>query len=1048
MNLVVAALKRPFTVLVAIVAMVLASVIAVQQTPRDIFPNLGVPVIYVAQPYGGLDPTQMEGFISYYYEYHFLYITGLEHVESKSVQGNALLKLQFQPGTDMAQAMAETVSYVNRARAFMPPGTVPPFVMRFDAGSVPVGDLVFSSDTRSVPEIQDAALNKVRPLFATLPGVSAPPPFGGSARSIIIRTDPERLRACRMSPDEVVSAISSANAILPSGNVRIGDSMPIVPTNATVSNIKDLESVPIRMGKAQTVFVRDVAKVEDGSDISTGYALVNGRRTVFIPVTKRADASTLAVVNLVKENLSKFQAVLPDDVKVSYQFDQSGYVSGAISNLVSEAILGALLTGLMVFMFLRDVRSALIVLLNLPLSLCGGMVALWLAGQTVNIMTLGGLALAVGILVDEATVTIENVHVHLAKGEGTKQSAYLASLETAVPRLLAMLCVLAVFTPSLFMTGAARGLFLPLALAVGFAMITSYLLSSTLVPILCVWLLKDGSSAHGASLGWLQGRYKRLLRSLVRRRWIVLSGYLALTALAALLIAPRLGTEIFPRVDADQFQIRLQAATGTRIEKTEALTLRVLEDIKTEVGEKNVAISLAFVGVQPPSYPVNTIHIWTSGPEEAELQVQLKPEAHISVPRLRDRLRARISSEYPDLRLSFEPNDIVSRVMSFGSPTPISIAVTSPSLDSSQAYAERLKTELSKLSFVRDLQFGQTLDYPTLAISVDRQKAGLGSITASDVARAAVVATSSSRFTSPNYWADSKSGISYSLQVQVPVEAMNSVEQLKDIPVQGKDGAGVLLRDVATVTQGVSPGMYERYNGQRVISLTANLEGIDLGTASKRIAIAMKNLGPLPPKLTLRIGGQVPTMNDTLGGFQKGLAVAAVAILLLLAANFQSLRLPLAVVFTLPAVVLGVVLMLWTTNTTVNTQSATGAIMAIGIAVANSILLVTFAERDRMSGQTASDAAVLGASSRLRPILMTSLAMAAGMVPMALGLGEGGAQSAPLGRAVIGGLLMATLATLFIVPAAFAALQAHASTRATSLLPNEDQIQSEPKTTE
>src|SRR6266446_3542287 len=404
-----AAMRRPITVVVAMVAVVLAGVMALRQMPRDILPNLGIPIIYVAQPYGGMDPAQMEGFLTYYYEYHFLYVTGIEHVESRSIQGVALIKLQFHPGTDMAQAMAETINYANRARAFMPPGTVPPFIMRFDAGSVPVGNLVFTSEARGVGEIQDLALNRVRPLFATLPTVSAPPPFGASQRSIVVRVDPERLRSYGLSPDDVVAAVSATNTISPSGNIRIGDTNAMVPLNSVVKKIGDLGAVPLRPGYP-TVFLRDVATVEDASDIATGYALVNGRRTVYIPVTKRSDASTLEVVRLVKENLPTFQKILPDDVKVSYAFDQSPYVIRAINGLMVEGALGALLTGVMVLLFLRDWRSALIVVINIPLSLLGAIVALWLTGETINIMTLGGLALAIGILVDESTVTIENVH--------------------------------------------------------------------------------------------------------------------------------------------------------------------------------------------------------------------------------------------------------------------------------------------------------------------------------------------------------------------------------------------------------------------------------------------------------------------------------------------------------------------------------------------------------------------------------------------------------------------------------------------------------------
>src|SRR2546430_992324 len=453
MNLVQPALRRPFTIVVVVVALVLGAVLALRQMPRDIFPTLGIPTIYVAQPYGGMDPAQMEGFLTYYYEYHFLYITGIEHVESKSIQGASIIKLQFQPGTDMSQAMSETVAYVNRARAFMPPGTVPPFIMRFDAGSVPVGNLVFSSETRTVAEMQDAALNLVRPIFATLPGVSAPPPFGGSARTIVVNIKPDRLRAYNMSPDEIVSAITTANTISPSGNMPIGKKYPMVPLNSVVKNIKDLENVPIRAGSYPALFLRDVGEVRDASDMITSYALVNGRRTVYIPVTKRADASTLSVVNLVRKNIPRFQSVVPADVKVSYEFDQSPYVTGAIAGLTLAGALGALLTGLMVLLFLRDWRSALIVVVNIPLSLMGAVLALWVTKQTVNIMTLGGLALAIGILVDMSTVVIENIHTHLGKGKKVSRSVVDSGQEVALPLLIAMLCVLSVFVPSFFMVG-------------------------------------------------------------------------------------------------------------------------------------------------------------------------------------------------------------------------------------------------------------------------------------------------------------------------------------------------------------------------------------------------------------------------------------------------------------------------------------------------------------------------------------------------------------------------------------------------------------------
>jgi multidrug efflux pump subunit AcrB len=1043
MNLVQFALRRPLTVVVLVVSVLLASVLAMFRMPRDIFPTLGIPTIYVAQPYGGMDPAQMEGFLTYYYEYHFLYITGIEHVESKSIQGAAIIKLQFYPGTDMSSAMSEAVSYVNRARAFMPPGTVPPFVMRFDAGNVPVGDLVFTSQSRTVGELQDLALNRVRPLFATLPGVSAPPPFGGSARAIVVNLKPDRLRAYSMSPDEVVSAVTAANLISPSGNMAIGGKYPMVPLNSVVKNIQNLADVPIRTAAYPTVFLRDVATVSDGSDIVTSYALVNGRRTVYVPVTKRSDASTITVVNLVKQNLARFQSVLPGDVQVSYEFDQSPYVTGAIAGLTLEGLLGALLTGIMVLLFLRDWRSALIVVVTIPLSLLASLLALSLAGQTINLMTLGGLALAVGILVDMATVAVENIHAHLARGKGVHRAVADSGREVALPLLIAMLCVLVVFVPSFFMQGAARALFVPLALAVGFAMAASYVLASTLVPVIAAWLVRahgagEMATAQASTSGFaaFQKRFAAVAARAVHRRGLVVAGYLAASAAVVLVLAGRLGTDIFPKVDAGQLQVRVRAPAGTQIAGTERVALRTLDLIKQAVGEANVDITLGFVGVHGSAYPINFIYLWNGGPEEGVLQVQLKPGAPVRIDEVKDRLRATFAKEMPDVSFSFEPADIISRVMSFGSPTPVEVAVSGPDLAADRAFAEKVKEKVATIPALRDVQFGQSLDYPTVDVNVDRQKAGLMGVRMSDVSRSLVTATSSSRFVVPNYWADPNSGVAYQIQVQVPQDRMDSLEQARNVPIVNRGGQNVLLRDVAKVTEGTGVGQYQRYNMQRMVTVTANIAGTDLGSVAARLARALDELGKPPAGVSVAVRGQIVPMQQMLDGLRSGLLLAVVAIFLLLAANFQSLRLAVVVVATTPAVIAGVAVMLWLTRTTLNIQSFMGAIMAIGVAVANAILLVTFAERARMGGSAAPDAAIEGARTRLRPILMTSLAMIAGMVPMALGLGEGGQQSAPLGRAVIGGLAAATLATLLALPAVFALVQGRAHRHSPSLDPD------------
>jgi multidrug efflux pump subunit AcrB len=1042
MNLVSFALRRPVTVLVLVIAAVLAGALAIARMQRDVFPDLGVPVLYVAQPYGGMDPAQMEGFLVNYYEYHFLYINGIEHVESRSIQGAALIKLQFHPGTDMSRAMAETVSYVNRARAFMPTGTVSPFVMRFDAGSVPVGNLVFSSDDPklSLKDLQDAALFRVRPLFATLPGVSAPPPFGGSPRAIVVHADPDRLRALNMSPDEIVAAISKGNSISPSGNVRFGDSMPMVPVNSTISDVKKLGDVAIRSDGTHTVFVHDVGTVEDAADIQAGYAIVNGRRTVYIPVTKRADASTLTVVGLVKDNLAKFQSVLPPGVKVSYAFDQSPYVTRAIWGLSQEGLLGAALTGLMVLIFLRDWRSAFVVVLNIPLSIMAAAVALWATGQTVNLMTLGGLALAVGILVDEATVTIENIHAHLAKGQALDDAAHDATTETTVPRMLAMLCILAVFIPAFFMQGAAHNLFVPLALAVGFSMVFSYLLSSTLVPVLCIWMLRHaphGEKKRKSLFERFREGYRGFTHGLVGWRWVVVPIYLIGAGLIIYFAGKTLGREIFPVVDAGQFELRLRAPAGTRIEATEKLAQQTLDAIAKEVGPDNVEITMGYVGVQNPAYPINTIYLWTSGSEEAVLQVQLKHTAKIAIADLQERLRQKLPQEFPNVRFSFEPSDIVSRVMSFGATTPIEVAVSGPNFANNRAFAQKVQTELAKVPSLRDLQFAQELDYPAVKVDIDRQLAGMMGVTAEQIGRSMTEATSSSRFTTPSFYADPKSGVGYQVQVEVPQQRMNSVEEVKNIPVGHTRDGVIQLRNVAEVSQGTVLGEYDRYNMQRMLTLGANVYGEDLGRASDRVNDVLKALGAPPTGVSVAVRGQVVPMREMFSGLGLGLSVAIIVIFLLLWANFQSFRLALAVGLTIPAVVAGVAIALLLTHTTLNIQSFMGAIMAIGVAVANAILLITFAERSRVEGMKVREAAAEGASSRLRPILMTSFAMIAGMMPMALGMGEGGSQTAPLGRAVIGGLIAATLATLIMLPSIFTLLQGETTRKTISLHPHD-----------
>jgi multidrug efflux pump subunit AcrB len=1111
MGLIQFALRRPMTVIVALVAVTLGCALAVHLMPVDVFPALNLPVIYVAQPFGGMDPAQMEGYLANYYEYHFLYITGIHHVESRNIQGTSLMKLFFHPGTNMAQAMAETVNYVNRARAFMPPGTVSPFVIRFDTGSVPVGYLVFSSETRGIGEIQDLALFRVRPMFARLPGVSAPPPFGGNQRTVVVTVDPERLRAYDMTPDEIVNALAQGNAISPSGNLPLDGKYPFVPVNSVVRDVGDLESIPLRSGPKAPVYIHDVGYVQDSTDFPTGYALVNGRRSVYILVTKRADASTLSVVHAVKAALPDMQAVLPPDIHVSYEFDQSPYVTRAIWGVAGEGALGAALVGLMILLFLHDWRSTIIVLLNIPLALMAAVVALWLSGQTINLMTLGGLALAIGILVDEATVEIENIHTQMEHAPSVAKAVRLGNAQTAVPRLLAMVCILAVFISSFFMQGAPRAMFVPLSLAVGFSMIASYLLSSTLVPVFSVWLLRGvrlgdarGAAASAATSApeaspsppaplpqgergekepssptplraatesqagqkgvrpwlwpfrWLRALsferfrrgYERLLQATVRFRWAVVGAYLAAATAIIAGLGSRLGTEIFPTIDSGQFRLRIRAPDGTDIDRTEQIVLKALDVIQAAVEADNVQITLGYLGTIPSTYPINTVYQWMRGPEDAVMWVALKRGSGIRVERLKEELREKLAQALPEAHFSFEPGDIINEVMSFGSSTPVEVAVSGPDFSQTRPYAAKLAAELAEIPGLRDLEVVQSLDYPTIQVDVDRRKAGTVYVTPLDVSRSLAEATSSSRFTVPNFWADPKTGIGYQVQVEVPrpivrrprgIKPVGSVADIEMIPVKRNAAGQVLLRDVAAVSPGTMSGEIDRYNMQRQVSMTANIAGTDLGSVARQVSAAVQRCGDPPPGVKVETRGQIPPMHDMLGGLALGLGLAVVVIFLLLSANFQSLRLPLVVVSTAPAVLAGVVLVLYFSGTTLNIQSFIGAIMAVGVAMANAILLVTFAETRRRQGEAAPAAAVEGAASRLRPILMTTCAMTAGMLPMALAWGESGQQNAPLGRAVIGGLAAATAATLFVLPAVFALVQSRAAAASASLDPDDPQ---------
>ena len=878
------------------------------------------------------------------------------------------------------------------------------------------------------------ALNRVRPVFATLPGVSSPPPFGGNQRTIVINVDPQKLQAYGLSPEKVVQALTSGNSIQPAGNADIGTTHTLVTTDSTVTQISDLLSIPLELGSGASVYIRDVGSVSDSSDLLAGYALLNGKRTIYIPVTKRPDASTLTVVQEVRDNLGRFQSLVPEDIKITYEFDQSAYVRAALMSVMREGIIGALLTGLTVLLFLRDWRSSLIVVITIPFALLTAVVLLKLAGQTINIMTLGGLALAVGVLVDEGTVLLENIHVHLDNGESVARAVFLASKEVAVPRLLAMLCVMAVFIPSFFMTGPAQSLFLPLSLAVGFAMGASYLFSSSLVPVLANWMLKAKTEAEKTrphkegSFDRFRLRFEGALARAMRLPGILLTAYGLVALVVLLLITPRIAEEIFPSAASNQFRLRIDAPDGTRVAVTEDLVKRVLASIHDTAGDQNLDLSLGYVGTQGSSYPINAVFLWTSGPQQAIINVGLKPDSSLKLSDFEERLRKKLSQQFPEAKFSFDPGDLISQILSFGSSSLAEVTVTGPQYADVASFAERVRQKLAAVAELRDLEYEEPLHYPTVDIKLNRAMAGQLGTTADAVGSAVVSSTASSRFVAPSYWRDPKSGVSYQVQVQVPQPKMTSLGAIGNIPVGSTTGAQPLVNQLADLRTSTVPGELDRQNGQWMLALSANLGGRDLRLANKAIEKAIANAGTPPRGVTTSIRGQVSALQQIFGELGIGLLAAVGVILLLLTANFQSLKLALVVLSTAPAVLAGSVLMLLVTGTTLNLESFMGTIMAIGVAVANAILLVSFAELNRLKGVPAVEAARSAAAERLRPVLMTSLAMIAGMIPMALAIGQGSEETAPLGRAVIGGLSAATLATLFLLPIVFGLAQRNTST--------------------
>ena len=1064
------ALRRPITILVIFLGLMLFSVVALRTIPIDIFPKLNAPTIYVIEQYGGMSAQQMEGFFATRMADQFLYINGIKTIESKNIQGLTMLKLNFYEGTDMGEASAQVALQVARSQAFFPPGALPPQVIRFDASSLPVGELVFSSKNVNLKDIFDVAITRIRPLFASVPGLTAPPPFGSNARSVLINVNPEKLRMFNLSPDEVTQAIVRNNAMTPSGNLRVDSIMYITSVNSLESKVQHFGDIPIKSNGTTTIYVRDVATVADGADITVDYALVNGKRSVYIPIVKTADASTWDVVQNLRKHIPEMQSLLPDGVKVSYEFDQSVFVINSAKSLMEEGITGALLTGLVVLLFLKDWRSSLVVIITIPVSIMAAIFGLKMAGQTINIMTLSGLALAIGILVDEATVTIENIHQHLEMGKTKRQAVLDACLEISFAKLLILLCILAVFAPSFVMTGVPRAMFLPLSMAIGFAMIVSFLSSQTLVPVISVWLLKAEKfqghqkgeqshavmaldkherdqgeqhraeeAAHPQGNSFFDRLKLKLLSRLTKwmpRRKLIVPIYLVLAFGGAFFCYTIIGKDLLPKTNTGQLQLRVREPDGTRLEVTEKTTKGVLAIIDSAV-HGHIAISSAYVGLVPSNFGSSNLYIFNSGTHESVIQVNLDEDYKVRIEDLKEELRKNILDKYPELRISFEPIELTDKIMAQGANTPIEVRVAGKDMGDIKDYSAKLLARLRQIPFLRDVQIAQPLNYPTVNITVDRNKLALIGLNIDDVTRSITDVTSSSRFTDKNLWLDNNNAYTYQSQVEVPEYMMNSLEQLKSTSLV-KGEPRPVLTDVATVEVDTLPGEYDRSGPRRFVTVSANMYNKDLAAATAAIQRSIKEMGEPPAGLIAEIKGESSLLVDTLDSLQTGLIAAIVVIMLLLAANFQSFGLSLAVLSSIPAVLLGAMLILLATGSTINLQSYMGLIMSTGTSVANAVLIVTNAEHLRHEYKDPFKAAAVAASLRFRPIMMTTISMIVGMIPMATGIGEAGDESAPLGRAVIGGLACSTVASLFIVPLVYGWIMQRSSLRTPSLLPDND----------
>jgi CzcA family heavy metal efflux pump len=1043
------ALRRPYTFVVMALCIVVLGGLAMVRMPADIFPDINIPVVSVIWSYAGLSPEEMAEIITTRSERGFTSaVNDIEHMESTSLTGISVIRIYFHPNARIDAAVSQLAAQSQSTVKTLPPGTTPPNVIRYNAATVPILDLGLSSDTLTEQEEYDLGYNFIRTQLANIEGASIPLPYGGRPKQVMIDINPQELFSHGLGAADVSDALNGQNLILPTGFAKIGTREYSVQLNNSPTIVDAFNRLPIKTVNGTTIYMRDVAQVRDGYAVQTNIVRHDGRRGALLTVLKNGASSTLEVVKQIKATLPRVQLTLPPALKISQLFDQSVFVAAAISGVVKEAAAAALLTGLMILLFLGSWRSTLIVCISIPLSILTSLAVMSLLGETINIMTLGGLALAVGILVDDATVEIENIHRNLGMQKGVTRSILDGAQQIAVPAFVSTLCICIVFVPVIFLQGVAQYLFTPLALAVVLAMMASYLLSRTLIPTMVRYLIPAELRffRHGADheeeipdagIIWnihhrfnnfferMRDGYSSMLHSTLAHRKLVLVLFLGV-AVCCVGLYPFIGTDFFPQVDAGQIRLHVRCPGGTRIEETEQKFSQVEDSIRKIIPPGEIADVLDNIGLPYSGFNLAFTDSVTLGSFDGEILVSLKPENHGPTwDYIRD-MRRRLAREYPDLTFFFQPADIVGQILNFGLPAPIDVQVVGPIKNAPKNYdiAQEISRRLTKIPGAADVHVHQVNDVPLMRLNVDRTRASQLGLQQKDVANDTLMSLSSSGQVSPNWWVNPANNVDYLVAVQIPAYKVDSEEALMNMPVHTTGGSTQVLSNLAQMERGHTASVVNHYNVQPVYDVYANVQDRDLGGFSKDVAKVVDGMrSKLPAGSFFETRGQVATMQASFTGMAYGLVFAILLVYFLMVVNFQSWTDPFIILMALPGALAGILLMLFFTRTTISVPALMGAIMSIGVGTANSILLVTFANDLRRDGMDALTAAYEAGRTRLRPVVMTAVAMLAGMVPMAMGLGEGGEQNAPLGRAVIGGLMMATVATLFVVPVVYSMMR-------------------------